>query len=91
MTRDEGGKLVAMYIVAIGIRGLPNSHLWLAIDPTMQDLDAHLLCISVLKDAGIVDEKFNFISLTPKGLEMLTKIEKIMFNTEAKKSEVAAQ
>ena len=77
MTREDVNKLVAMYIVAIGEKGIPNSHLWMAIDKQMSDLDLHQRVLSVLKQAGLVSESNYFCTLTVKGKEMLAKIEAI--------------
>lgn len=75
MTNHEVNKLVAKYIVGIGREGVPNSHLWLAIDTQMSDLDLHQKVLSFLKSGGVVKESGFFLTLTDKGLAVLKQIE----------------
>ena len=75
MTKEEVNKLIATYIVAIGRSGGPNSHIWMAIDTNMNDLDLHLKMVGVLKAADLLTESHNFLKLTEKGLALFDKIE----------------
>lgn len=77
MTKQELNKLVAMYIVGIGTNGIPNSHLWMAIDKQMADLDRHTRLLGALIDGGLVKESNHFLTLTEKGLEMNKKLEEL--------------
>jgi hypothetical protein len=74
-------KLVAMYLVAIGASGFPNSYVWMHVDPNMEDLDYHLAVISALKQQDIVKESNDFLTLTDKGLRMLSKVLEVISPT----------
>lgn len=78
MTKDELNKILATYIVAIGPDKVPNTHVWLAVDPQMSDLDKHMIFLGALKKAGLVIEKFNCLELTSDGLVMYAKIRGLM-------------
>lgn len=76
MTKEQINKLVAMYLVAIG-EGIPSSHLWLAVDPQMSDVDLHQKLLAVLSDNQIIKVSNHFVTLLPKGKEMVRKIKEI--------------
>lgn len=75
MTKQELTKLVATYIVGIGPEGVPSSHLWLAIDKQMSDVNQHNMLLGALVDSGLVKQANHFLTLTEKGLAMHGKIE----------------
>lgn len=77
MEKHELNKLVATYIVGVGTEGVPNSYLWMQVDPNMGDLDRHLTILGTLKSAGLVRESNSFLTLTEKGLEMHKRLEEI--------------
>lgn len=74
MTKQDVVKLVAMYIVAIGPKGCPNSHVWMAVDPQMSDIDRHMRVLGFLKEADLCRESGYFVTLTDKGQRMLKQI-----------------
>ena len=74
MTRQEVHMLVAQYIIAIGVKGEPSSHVWLAIDKNMSNLFRHQETVAVLIEAGLVKEQFHFLTLTQKGMEMHNRL-----------------
>lgn len=77
MERNELNKLVATYIVGIGPGGVPNSHLWMAVDDQMKDLDKHQALLGALKGADLVKENGYFLTLTEKGLGMFRKLQEL--------------
>lgn len=82
----EVKKTIAIYLVGIGRGGIPNSHLWLAVDSQMEDLDRHQAILGMLKSAGLVVEKFNFLTLTEKGVRMLGEITELYVSVKEKSS-----
>jgi len=71
-------EIIAIYIVAIGPNGAPNSHVWLAVDPKMEDLDRHQVVLSYLKENGIVHESGHFLTLTEKGRILHDRIKEVL-------------
>jgi predicted methyltransferase len=84
MTKDDLNKLIATYIVAIGPAGAPNSHVWMAIDSQMSDLDRHQAILGSLKQVGLVKESSYFLTLTEKGLAMFRKLAELYKMTPEK-------
>ncbi len=74
MDKHELNKLIATYIVGIGREGVPNSHLWMVVDEQMSDLDRHQRILIALKGAQLIKESNYFLTLLPKGVEMLDKL-----------------
>lgn len=85
MDRQELNELIAMYIVAVGEHGCPNSHVWTAVDPQMTSCDQHMLIVGALKGSGTLRESNDFLTLTAKGLEKLAKLEQV-FNVLVKRN-----
>lgn len=86
MTQDDVNKLVAMYLIAIGRTGAPNSHVWMAIDQNMSDLNRHQVTLGQLKQVGLVTEKFNYLRLTPAGESLLAKVERSWMSRRKKET-----
>lgn len=74
MTRHELNKLVACYIIAVGPSGSPSSHVWMAVDPNMDDIYKHQTLVGALVSADLINMSNHFITLTPKGLSMHEKL-----------------
>lgn len=74
MDKNTLNKLVAMYLIAIGNEGAPNSHVWMALDPQMADLATHQTILGALKAQDIVKESGYFLTLTEKGKALHQKI-----------------
>lgn len=85
MDKTALNKLIAEYIVGIGVSGIPNSHLWMQVDPQMQNLDRHQAILGALKGSGLVKESGYFLTLTEKGLEMYRKIAELFGMTPQRK------
>lgn len=84
MTKDQLNKLVASYIIAIGTTGAPNSHVWMAIDPSMSDLDSHQTMLMALTRADLIKETGYYLSLTEKGEQLHERISRILLALESK-------
>lgn len=74
MDKHELNKLIAAYIVTIGLEGMPSSHVWMAVDKNMENLDRHQAILGALIGAGLLKEQFHFLTLTEKGKEMYRKL-----------------
>jgi len=74
MTKEQLNKLIAMYIVGVGESGIPSSHLWLAVDPSMGSVDAHNGMLDVLTKAGLLKVSNHFVTLTEKGHALYLKL-----------------
>jgi hypothetical protein len=74
MTKDDLNKLIATYIVAIGPAGAPNSHVWMAVDQNMDDLDKHNKVLGWLIESDLAKNQFHFLTLTRKGMELHNKL-----------------
>lgn len=82
MTQKEFEVLISKYIFSLGRDSVPNTMLWMAIDPNMSDLDLHMKVLGVLKRAGLLEEKFNLLTLTPAGLALYEQINRIVLATQ---------
>jgi hypothetical protein len=88
VTNAELNQQLAIYLIAIGEKGIPNSHLWLAVDSQMRDLTEHQLILGYLKKAGFAEERNYFVTLTEGGKETLRKVEAIYADALAKQRAV---
>lgn len=76
-TKHDVNKLVAMYIIAIGTSGRPNSHVWMQVDKEMSNLDLHQNLVDALIASKVIKQSNWFLSLTEKGLELHKKLVEI--------------
>lgn len=77
MDKHTLNKYIAMMLVAIGRAGTPNSYVWMAVDPNMQDLNTYNTILGALCKSGIIVNTGHFLTLTEKGKVMLGRIEEI--------------
>ena len=63
-----------MYIVGVGESGIPSSHLWMAVDPSMGSVDAHNGMLNVLTKVGLLKVNNHFVTLTEKGRDLYLKM-----------------
>lgn len=79
-TRAEILKWLAVYIIAIG-DGCPNGHLY-AANMDKLDLEDHNMLLRALKESGLMTESNYYLTLTPKGSIMWSKLAKEVLTKE---------
>lgn len=75
MNKHELNKYIATIIVSIGRSGRPNSYVWMDVDPNMDNLDRYTMIMGALVEGELVKNSGHFLTLLPKGLETLAKLE----------------
>lgn len=75
-------KLVCLYLIGIGVNGIPNGHLYAQTMADGVDLETHNKVISVLKHVGWVEESNFFLTLTQKGLHKHGQIAEVLLRKE---------
>jgi ribosomal protein S19E (S16A) len=83
MTRDDVKKLVAEYVIRIGVNGIPNGHLY-AETMDHVDLDTHNAVINSLKEAKLVDQSSHYLTLTEHGRVLFGRIAYAVLATPGK-------
>ena len=81
MDNKKLNQYIAMMLVAIGKTGQPNSYVWLAVDPQMEDLDLYRTVLGVLVKGEVVKVSNHFITLTEKGAAAHDRIVAILAST----------
>ena len=71
-------QLVVLYLVAIGVNGIPSGHLYAKTMADGVDLDKHTKLVGVLKHVGWVEERAFFLTLTEKGLAKHAEVAKVL-------------
>lgn len=67
--------LIALYIFIIGASGIPNGHLYAQTMADGIDIDLHNCLVETLLKNQLVTQSNFYLTLTPKGKELCTKIE----------------
>lgn len=71
-------KKISEYIFVISREGVPNGHLYAALMEQGVEFEEYMIMLACLKKLNLIEEKFNFLSLTESGVKVLTELEKIV-------------
>lgn len=89
MNKHTLNKIIAMYVIAVGIDGSPNGYVYVKmmsqpVDGVTVDLDLHTAIVGALKQDGMMTESNHFLTLTEKGRKVFDEVVKVLLETPAR-------
>lgn len=78
---------IAKYVYVIGERTIPNSYLWMVMDPQMSDLGRHTKLVDAIVKVGFAELKHDCLSLTERGKELAKSLDQHIEQNEKDKKE----
>jgi len=80
-------KIIAMYVIAVGINGAPNGHVYAKMSSEPVDgmdvtLRLHTTLIDAFIEEGMMTESDHYLRLTEKGRKMFEEIVEIVLKTQ---------